>query len=49
MLASVVYREWQMLEIVGQFGLQYIDQDHGILGSLVDTSSLLSRVIGSQG
>ena len=25
-LASVASREWQMLEIVGQFGLQYSDQ-----------------------
>ena len=34
---------------MGQFGLQYSDQAHGILGSLVDTSSLLSKVIKSQG
>ena len=38
-----------MLEIVGQFGLQYSDQAQGTLGSLVATPSLLSRVIGSQG
>ena len=25
-LASVASREWQMLEVVGQFGLQYNDQ-----------------------
>ena len=31
-----------------QFGLQYIDQAQGILGSLVSMPSLLSRVIGSQ-
>ena len=34
---------------MGQFGLQYSDQAHGILGSLVATSSLLSKVIESQG
>ena len=38
-----------MLEIVGQCGLQYSDQVQGILGSLVATPSLLSRVIESQG
>ena len=38
-----------MLEIVGQFGLQYNDQAQGMLGSLVATPSLLSRVIESQG
>ena len=38
-----------MLEIMGQFGLQYSDQAQGILGSLVATPSLLSRVIESQG
>ena len=31
-LASVASREWQMLEIVGQFGLQYSDQAQGMLG-----------------
>ena len=31
-----------MLEVVGQFGLQYSDQAHGVLGSLVATPSLLS-------
>ena len=38
-------REWQILEAVGQFGLHYKDQAKGILGSLVATSFLLSRVI----
>ena len=38
-----------MLETVGQFGLQYIKQAQGTLGSLVATPSLLSRVIESQG
>ena len=32
---------------VGQFGLQYIEQAQGTLGSLVATPSLLSRVIES--
>ena len=36
-----------MLEIVGQFGLQYNGQSQGTLGSLVATPSLLSRVIES--
>ena len=48
-LASVASREWQMLEVVGQFGLQYRDQAQGVLGSLTATPSLLSRVIESQG
>ena len=48
-LASVVSREWQMLETVGQFRLQCSDQAQGALGSLVAMSSLLSRVIESQG
>ena len=47
-LASVVFREWQMLEVVGQFNLLYNDQDQGVLGSLVVMPSLLSRVIESQ-
>ena len=38
-----------MLEIVGQFGLQYSEHTQGVLGSLVATPSLLSRVIESQG
>ena len=32
-LASVVSREWQMLETVGQFRLQYNDHSQGALGS----------------
>ena len=36
-----------MLEIMGQFGLQYSDQAQGFLGSLVATPSLLTRVIES--
>ena len=36
-----------MLEIVGQFGLQYTDQAQDMLGSLVATPFLLSRVIES--
>ena len=48
-LASVASRKWQMLEIVGQFQLQYSDQAQGTLGSLVASSPLLSRVIESQG
>ena len=43
-LASVASREWQMLEIVGQFRLQYSEQAQGTLGSLMVKSSLLSRV-----
>ena len=48
-LASVASREWQMLETMGQFGLQYSDQAQRALGSLVATPSLLSKVIESQG
>ena len=48
-LASIASRECRMLETVGQFGLQYSKQAQGTLGSLVATSSLLSRVIKSQG
>ena len=48
-LASIASREWQMFEIVGQFGLQYNEEAQGTLGSLVATPSLLSRVIESQG
>ena len=48
-LASIASREWWMLEIMGQFGLQYSEQAQGTLGSLVATPSLLSRVIESQG
>ena len=48
-LASAVSREWQMLEVVGQFELHYRGQAHGTLRSLVNTSFLMSRVIESQG
>ena len=48
-LASIASREWRMLETVGQFGLQYNKQARGVMGSLVATPSLLSRVIESQG
>ena len=44
-LASVASREWQMLETMGQFRLQYSYQAHGVLGSLVAMPSLLSGVI----
>ena len=47
-LASIASREWRMLETMGQFRLQYSEQTQGTLGSLVATSSLLSRVIESQ-
>ena len=46
-LACVASREWQMLETVGQFRLQYSDKAQGVLGSLVVASSLLSMVIES--
>ena len=46
-LANVASREWQILETMGQFRLQYSDQAQGVLGSLVATPSLLSRVIES--
>ena len=48
-LASVASQEWQMLEVVGQFGLHYKGQAQGTFGRLVATPSLLSRVIKSQG
>ena len=48
-LASIASREWQMLEDVGQFGQHYRGQAQGTLGRLVDTLSLLNRVIESQG
>ena len=48
-LASIASQEWQMLETVGQFRLQYVEQAQGTLGSLMATPSLLSRVIESQG
>ena len=47
-LANVASQEWQMLETVGQFRLQYNDQAQGTLESLVATPSLLSTVIESQ-
>ena len=46
-LTSIASREWQMLETVGQFKLQYREQALGTLGSLVATPSLLSKVIES--
>ena len=46
-LDSIASWEWRMLETVGQFGLQYIEQTQGTLGSLVATPSLLSKVIES--
>ena len=48
-LANVASWEWHMLETVGWFGLQYSEQAHGVLGSLLATPFLLSRVIESQG
>ena len=47
-LANIASREWQILETVGHFRLQYIEQAQGTLGSLMATPSLLSRVIESQ-
>ena len=46
-LVNVASREWQMLETMGQFRLEYWDQAQGALGSLVATPSLMSRVIES--
>ena len=48
-LASIASREWRMLKTVGQFGLQYNEQAQGVMGNLVATLSLLSKVIESQG
>ena len=48
-LASIASWEWQMLETMGQFELQYKEQAQGTLGSLAATPSLLSRMIESQG
>ena len=45
--ASIASWKWQMIKIMGQFGLQYSDQAQGTLGSLVAMPSLLSRVIES--
>ena len=47
-LASIASRKWQMLDTVGQFGLQYSEQAQGMLGILLATPSLLRRVIESQ-
>ena len=47
-MASIAFREWQMLETMGQFRLQYDEQAQGTLGSIMATPSLLSRVIESQ-
>ena len=47
-LTSIASREWRMIEIVGQFGLQCNEQAQGTLGSLGATPSLLSKVIESQ-
>ena len=46
-LASIASWEWQMLENIGQFRLQYSEQAQGDIGSLVAMPSLLSRVIES--
>ena len=46
-LAGIASRKWRMLETVGQFGLQYSEQAQGVMGSLVATPSLLSKVIKS--
>ena len=46
-LASVASWEWQIVEVVGHFGLQYKDQAQGVLVSLAATPSLLSRAIES--
>ena len=48
-LASITSWEWQMIETMGQFGLQYSDQAQGTLGSLVATPSLLGKMIKLQG
>ena len=48
-LASIASWEWQMIETMGQFRLQYNDHTQGTLGSLVATPSLLSGVIEFQG
>ena len=47
-LAGIASLEWQMLESVGHFGLQYSEQAQGTLGNLVAMPSLLGRVIESQ-
>ena len=48
-LASIASREWQMLVTVGWFRLQYNEQAHGTLGSLVATPVEQSdRVLGTR-
>ena len=47
-LASIASREWRMLEIVGQFRLQYNEQDQGTFGSMMATPSLQCKVVESQ-
>ena len=47
-LASIASREWQILETVRQFGLQFSEHAQGTLGNLVAMPSLLGRVIESQ-
>ena len=42
-LANVASWEWQMLEIVGQFRLQYSEQAQGMFGSLVATPFIVNR------
>ena len=44
-LASITSWEWQMLETMGQLGLQYSNQAQSTLG----TPSLLGKVIELQG
>ena len=46
-LAIIASREWQMIETVGQFGLQYSVRTQNTLRSLVAMPSLVSRVIES--
>ena len=46
-LVDIASREWQILEVVGQFSLQYNDQAQSVLGILVATPSLPSKVIES--
>ena len=48
-LSSIVSWEWQILETMGQFRVQYNKQAYDMVGSLVAMSSLLSRVIEFQG
>ena len=56
-LASVASREWQMLETLRQFRLQYSDQAQGVLGNKViesqgqdaEISSIRDRVLSGTG